>query len=107
VNARAVFLKLQSIRGHFVSLLGSQSDNATGGFSFVSCAAVYQGQTIDVFTFGSTAFAGVAGLNALTPQPAVVVRGLLFYEQTATINGISIPSPGLVFEAKQVHQLNR
>lgn len=107
VDARAVFLKLQSIRGNFVSLLGSQSDNKTGGFTFTSCAAVFQGQTINVFSFSTTGFENVAGLSALTPQPTVVIRGLLFYQpQAVTINGLAVTAPALVFEAKQVHQLN-
>ncbi len=106
VNAKGVFLRLQSIVGNFTTLLGSQSDNMTGGFTMVSCAPLFHGQPIPVFTFGDTAFADVANLGALTPAPTIVVKGLLFYEQQGVIiNGLAVTPPSLVFQAKQVHQL--
>ncbi len=107
VNANAIFLRLQSIVGNFSTLLGKGSDGKTGGFTLAPCASLFQGQGITVFTFKDTAFAGVSDLTGLTPQPTLIVKGLLFYEQQATtVNGIGVTPPAWVFEAKQVHQLN-
>lgn len=106
VNARGVFLRLQSLVGNFTSLLGAQSDDKTGGFTMVSCAPLFRGQSIPVVTFSDTAFADVSGLKELTAAPTIVVKGLLLYEQHGvTLNGIVLTPPTLVLEAKQVHQL--
>ncbi|HEV2352356.1 MAG TPA: DUF4382 domain-containing protein [Terriglobia bacterium] len=106
VNARGVFLRLQSLVGNFTTLLGAQSDDKTGGFTLVSCAPLFHGQPIPVITFSDTAFANVMGLGELTAAPTIVVKGLLLYEQTGvTLNGIALTPPTLVLEAKQVHQL--
>jgi hypothetical protein len=106
VNARGIFLRLQSLVGNFTTLLGAQSDDKTGGFTMFSCAPIFHGQPIPVVTFPATAFANVAGLRELSPAPTIVVKGLLLYEQTGvTVNGLTLTPPTLVFEAKLVHQL--
>lgn len=106
VDARGIFLRLQSLVGNFTSLLGAQSDDKTGGFTMVPCAPIFHGLPVPVVTFADTAFADVAGLGELTPAPTIVVKGLLLYQQTGvTLNGIALAPPTLVMEAKQVHQL--
>jgi hypothetical protein len=106
VNARGVFLRLQSVVGNFSALLAAQSDDKTGGFTMVPCAPLFRGMSIPVVTFSNTAFANVSGLHELTPAPTIVVKGLLFYEQhSLTQNGIALTPPTLVLEAKQVHVL--
>lgn len=106
LNARAVFLRLQSILGNFSKLLNAGSDGKTGGFNLVPCSSIFQGQPISVLTFSQTAFAGVADLNHLTPQPTLVVKGLIFFApQPVSVNGVTLTPPATVDVAKQVHQL--
>lgn len=109
VAASAIFLKLQTVLGNLSQLLSAQSDDQTGGFVLTPCGAVFNGNPITVVTAGDTAFARVNGLNELSSQPELAVRGLLFYEVqtltlgTITVNG-TIAAPVVVLEAKQVHQ---
>lgn len=107
VVAKAIFLRLRSVVGNFSALLSPSPAGNSGGFTFLSCGALFHGQPITVVTFDNTAFAGVSGLTGLTTQPELVVKGLLFYEQKPlTVNGVGAVVPGWVLEAKQVHQLN-
>lgn len=106
VAADKVFVKLQSHQGNFSSLVAAQSDDKTGAFWMASCGTLFQGAPILVLTNGQTAFVSVSGLSALTPQPALLVKGLAFFEMNGgTVNGITIPRGTLVLVAKQVHQL--
>jgi hypothetical protein len=106
LEASGVFLRLQTLAGNFTALLPGASGNA-GAFTFTPCGPLFKGQPITVLTFADTAFAGVSGLAGLTAQPTLLVKGLLFYESApTTLGGVNITAPGLVLEAKQVHELN-
>ena len=108
IQASTVFLRPQALLGNFVKLLGGSSSegNNQGGFTFMPCEPLLQGQTMPVFTFEGTQFTGISGLNQLTPSAEIVVKGLLFYmPQSVTINGIAVQPPTMLFEAKGVHQL--
>lgn len=109
INAAAIFLKLQTVLGNFSQLLSAQSDGQAGGFVLVPCGGIFNGSPITVVTAGETAFAEINGLNDLTAQPELAVRGLLFYElQTLTIGGITVNgavgAPVAAIEARKVHQ---
>jgi len=104
--ADAVYLKLQSHEGRFSSLVQAGSDDKTGAFDLAPCATLFQGTPIMVFTSSRTGFVNVNGLNELTAQPPLVVKGLLFFEaQGTTINGVTVPAGTYVLLAKQVHAL--
>ncbi|MGH7870495.1 MAG: DUF5666 domain-containing protein, partial [Candidatus Dormibacteraceae bacterium] len=107
IAASGLYLRPQSLLGHFSKLLtGSSAGNVQGGFSFIPCEPLLQAQAMPVFTFPQTQFTGISGLNQLTPSPQIVVKGLLFYmPQSATINGTAIQPPTMVFEASGVEQL--
>jgi hypothetical protein len=106
VAADKVYVKLQSHQGNFSSLVAAQSDDKTGAFWMASCGTLFQGAPILVLTDGQTAFVNLTGLSALTPQPTLLVKGLVFFErQGGTVNGVTVPPGTLVLVAKQVHQL--
>ncbi|HXJ95381.1 MAG TPA: DUF4382 domain-containing protein [Terriglobia bacterium] len=106
LQSSGVFLRLQTLAGNFAALLPGASGNA-GGFTFKPCGPLFKGQPITVLTFTDTALAGVSGLSALTAQPTLLVKGLLFYQSaSATLGGVNITAPGWVLEATQVHELN-
>ncbi len=109
VNADAVLLKLQSVLGTFSALLDTEGDDLKlGAFLLLPCSALFNGQTILVVTHDDTAFADVNDLAALTPQPNIIVKGLLFFEPTPVSvvkPSIQVKVPTWVLEAKQVHQL--
>jgi hypothetical protein len=109
VAASKVYDKLQSIQGSFSSLVQVGQDNKTGAFVFTPCPTLFQGTPIMVLTSNQTAFVNLSGLSSLTGppnQPALVVKGLPFFEaQAQTINGVPVPAGTLVILAKQVHQL--
>jgi len=103
--ADKVYLKLQTHPGNFASLVQAGSDDKTGAFTFSPCASFFQDRAMMVFTSGQTAFVNVGGLNELTPQPSLLLKGLLFFEsQGTTINGVTVPAGTFVLLAKQVHQ---
>ncbi len=113
VAAASVFLRLQTLVGSFVppaAPFSAASDDKTGGFTLNPCSSIFNGQPITVFTFAETAFAGVTGLNELTPTPELATKGLLLYVTQApvTVNNLTVtpPPPMPVFEAKGVHQLD-
>ncbi|MBZ5515641.1 MAG: DUF4382 domain-containing protein [Acidobacteriia bacterium] len=107
LDAGIVVLRPQVVRGQFASLLGVGSDGKTGGFSLVPCSSLFGGQAIHTFTFADTEFYGVSDLNGLRTQPPIQAKGLLFYEPgQITANGISVPPPSMVMEARRVHQPN-
>lgn len=109
VAADQVFLKLQSHSGNFSSLVAANADDRTGGFWLASCNNLFQGAPgapILVLTNSQTVFLNLGGLSALTPQPALVIKGLLFYDlQGGQVNGVTVPPGTLVLVAKQVHQV--
>ncbi len=106
VAADSVYLQSQAYGGHFSSLLQRGSDDKSGAFTLATSATIFHGATMMVFTDGSTTFLNVAGLSELTPQPTLVLKGLLFFDQQGrTINGVTVPPGSLVLLASQVHQL--
>ena len=107
VTAEAIYLRLRSVVGNFKAMLSPNSNGSGGAFSLTTCGSLFQNRPITVVTFADTAFAGVSGLSALTTQPTLVVKGLLFYaSHPMTVEGVSVSSPGWVLEAKEVHQLS-
>ncbi|HEV2348501.1 MAG TPA: hypothetical protein VG028_01515 [Terriglobia bacterium] len=108
VAADKVFLKLQSHLGNFSSLVAAQADDRTGGFWMATCGNLFQGAPgapILVLTNSQTTFLNLTGLSALTPQPALIIKGLLFYDLPGgSLNGTAVPPGTLVLVAKQVHQ---
>ena len=106
VAADKVYVKLQSHQGNFSSLVAAQGDDKTGAFWMASCGALFQNAPILVLTNSNTAYVNLTGLSALTPQPALLVKGLVFFElQGGTVNGVTVPPGTIVLVAKQVHQL--
>ena len=117
--ANKIILKLQTHQGSLVSLLQAGSDDKTGAFEFACCNDAFSGEPLLVFTngpngkaqsgqtvFAQTQFVNVGGLNALTANATLLIKGILFYENEATtINGIQVPAGTFVMLAKEVHQL--
>ncbi len=104
INARSIFLRRQTIRGTFNTLLAAGSDNKTGAFSMAPCTTALRGQTLNVLTFPTTAFANVSGLNGLSGE--ISTRGLLLYEQVpVSANGANLTPPAYVEEAHTVREL--
>jgi uncharacterized protein DUF4382/uncharacterized protein DUF5666 len=105
VAAEKVYLKLQSIQGNFASLVKAGSDDKTGAFWLNPCSPLFQGAPVLVITNSQTVFLNLSGLGALSSLPALLVKGLAFFEpKGGTINGITVPAGTLVMLAKQVHQ---
>ncbi len=106
IDADKVYLKLQTIQGNFASLVQAGSDDKTGAFQLAPCAAILRGTPVLVLTNNQTAYLNVNGLNELSSQPTLLVKGLPFLQaQGNKINGVSVPPGTLVVLAKQVHQL--
>jgi len=106
VAADAIYLQSQTYQGNFTSLLQAASDDKSGAFVFVPCGTMFQALPVMVFTDSQTTFLNVAGLNELTPQPSLLLKGLLFLDyQGRTLNGVNVPPGVLVLLASQVHQL--
>ena len=107
VDADSVYLKLQTHQGNVSSIVSSGSDDRTGAFWLKPCCTIFSGSRILVFTNSDTSFVNLIGLSALTPQPDLVIKGLLFYEsKNVTVSGVSVPAGTLVMLADQVHQVN-
>ena len=124
VAADKVYLKLQAHQGSFSSLVAAQADDKTGAFWLTSCSTLFESSPILVLTNGpggvliggtkvnpinfvQSTFVNMTGLSALTPQPELLVKGLLFYDlQGGVVNGVTVPPGTLVLLAKQVHQLD-
>lgn len=106
VAGESVFLTLQTHEGNFSSLVQTGSDDRTGAFFLAPCGEVFQGSPILVVTNRDTAFVNVSGLSALTRQPTLLVKGLLFFDlQGGTANGVTVPPGTLVLIANGVRQL--
>ena len=101
-----IYLKLQTDDGNFASLIQAGSDDKAGAFNFTPCATMFQGAPMIVVTSSQTNYVNVAGLNELSAQHSLLVKGLLFFEpQATTVSGVSVPAGTWVMLAKQVHQL--
>jgi len=109
VTAYKVYDKLQSIQGSFSALLQAANDDRTGAFTFTPCAVMFQKTPIIVLTNSQTNFVNLGGLSELNGgggTPALLVKGLPFYEaQAQTIAGVPVPAGTMVILAKQVHRL--
>ncbi len=117
VAAEQVYLKMQTLQGSFNGLVEASPDDRTGAFQLAPCCSLLQGAPIYVLTTGAitspttnlpfhTRFLGVPGLNELTTQSSLLIKGLPFFEPNGgTINGVTVPPGTLVILAKQVHQL--
>jgi hypothetical protein len=67
---------------------------------------MFQGAPMIVVTSSQTSFLNVAGLNELTAQHSLLIKGLLFFEPKATtVEGVNVAAGTWVMLAKQVHQL--
>jgi hypothetical protein len=107
INANNVYLRLQSIVGNYSTLAAAGTDGKTGGFVFLPCPTLLSGRDFLALTFAETEFDGLADLNALDPAPTLIVKGLLFYEQSAgAVGDVAWTDPTLVFSAKRVRQLD-
>ena len=110
--ARSVYLGLQSILGNLSTNLSTPvvtSDGVAGGFTLIPCSSLFQPAQITVLSSDQTSFAGISDLNSLSAsgQYLLLVKGLLFYQQTINTFGIvSWTLPANVQTAKQIHQLN-
>lgn len=106
VTANSIYLNLQTHEGTFSSLVSVGSDDRTGAFWLKTCATLFQGQPILVLTNSNSAFVNVTGLSGLTPQPSLIVKGLLFFDlRGGTVRGVTVPPGTLVMLADQVRQL--
>ncbi len=109
--ARSVFLGLQSVLGNLSTNPSTPvvtNDGVDGGFSLVPCSPLFQLAQITVLSAQQTAFLGITNLYSLnnTGTHFLLVKGLLFNEQTTTTFGVeSWTVPANVQVANQVHQL--
>ena len=111
-TARAVFLGPQSALGN-LSMNPStpvtiSSDGVDGGFTLVPCSPLFQGAPITALVNQQTVYSGLTNLSSLNTPGAhfLLVKGLLFYEQSATTYGVeSWTVPAEVQVASEVHQL--
>ena len=107
INASGIYLRLQSVVGNYSTLAAAGSDGKTGGFAFLACPTLLSGPDFLALTFAGTEFEGLADLNALGPAPTLIVKGLLFYEQSAgAVGAVAWTDPTLVLVAKRVRQLD-
>lgn len=110
-EARSVFLGLQSVLGNLDTSPATPpvigTDGETGGFTLLPCSPLFLSRPVTVLTSVNTAFVGVSNLTGLTSsQPLLLVKGLVFYEQTTGIvNSQAWVPPANVQVAKQVHEL--
>jgi hypothetical protein len=110
-DARSVFLGLQSVLGNLDTSPATPpvigTDGKTGGFTLLPCSPVFVSHPVTVLTSANTAFVGVSNLTGLTSsQPLLLVKGLMFYEQTTgMVNSQAWVPPANVQVAKQVHEL--
>ena len=106
VDADKVFLKLQTLQGNFSTILRADADNLTGAFGFAPCPSFLRATRVIVFTNNQTAFVNLNGLNGLTPQATLLLKGLPFFSRLGgMIQNVQVPPNTLVFLAKQVHQI--
>jgi hypothetical protein len=112
VIARSIFLGLQSILGNLSTNpstpVNIANDGVDGGFTVVPCSPLFPATPVTVLASQSTTYEGIAGLSSLTSPGAhfLLVKGLLFYEQSTTSFGIeSWIVPADVQVATEVHQL--
>jgi hypothetical protein len=107
VEPTAIYLKMQSMQGKLGSMLQIGSDDATGVFTLTPCCALLNGVPIYVVTNSDTIYLNVTGLAAITTLNSLVVKGMPYYESTATtINGVTIPAGSLILQARQVHAIS-
>jgi hypothetical protein len=111
-TARSVFLGLQSILGNLSTNPGTPviiaSDSVDGGFTLVPCSSLFQAAQITALAAQQTTYVGISSLSSLNSAGThfLLVKGLLFYEQSTTSYGVEISTvPANVQAATQVHQM--
>jgi hypothetical protein len=111
-TARSVFLRPQSILGNLSTNSSTPvtiaSDGVDGGFTLVPCSPLFQNAPITTLVNQQTVYSGLANLSALNNPSShlLLVKGLLFYEQSTTTVGVeSWTVPAGVQAATEVHQL--
>jgi hypothetical protein len=110
-TARSIFLRLQSILGNLSTnprTPVSTNDGVDGGFALVPCSPLFQPAQITVLSSQQTSFVGLSNLYSLSGagSPLLLVKGLLYYEQSATTFGVeSWTVPANVEVANKIHQL--
>jgi hypothetical protein len=106
VDADKVYLKLQTVQGNFSTILRADADNLTGAFRFTPCPSFLRATPVMVFTNNQTAFVNLNGLNGLTPQATLLLKGLPFFSRLGgMVQNVLVPPNTLVILAKQVHQI--
>lgn len=104
VAPTSIYLKLQTMQGKMQSLVQVGSDDKTGAFWLVPDGKILQGAPLLVLTSQETNYVNIFGLGQITALSPLLVRGLPFYQATATtFNGISVPAGTMVVVARQVH----
>jgi hypothetical protein len=111
-TARSIFLSLQSVLGTLstnpLTPVTIATDGVDGGFTLVPCSPLFQSAPITALVNQQTTYVGLSNLSALANPGAhfLLVKGLLFYEQSTTTFGVeSWIVPANVQVATQVHQL--
>ena len=110
-TARSVFLGLQTAAGYLStnpSTPVNTYDGVDGGFTLVPCSPLFQPAQITALSSAQTAFTGVTNLYSLSAAGPhfLLVKGLLFKEQTTTTYGVeSWVVPASVEVASEIHQL--
>ena len=111
-TARSIFLGLQSTLGNLstnpTTPVNIANDGVDGGFTLVPCSPLFQPAPITVLAAQQTNYVGISNLSSLNNPGAhfLLVKGLLFYEQSATTFGVeSWTVPADVQVATEVHQL--
>jgi len=106
VAPTSIYLRLQTMQGKLQSLVQVGSDDKTGAFWLAPDGKILQGAPLLVLTSQETNYVNVFGLGQITALSSLLVRGLPFYQLTATtFNGISVPAGTMVLVARQVHVL--
>jgi len=102
IAAVSITMHPQAMLGNFSQLISAGSDAKTGGFQMMPCSTQFA-QSMPVLTFAPTDFGSGANLSTLQPQPILLMRGLLFYQQSPMASaGVSIHPPSWVLVATQV-----
>jgi hypothetical protein len=111
ITGNMIVLRPQPVLGNALAspapVVGS--DGKTGGYYLAPCNPLFQNQTVNVATFGTTYFNGLTDLNSLDNTSVYLNRGFLLYTTTSgSLNGLSwtTPPPAYVFPAYVVRKLN-
>jgi hypothetical protein len=109
VTANMIVLRPQPVLGNALAspapVIGD--DGKTGGYYLQPCNPLFQNQTINIATFGTTFFNGLTDLNSLDTTSVYLNRGYLLYTtNSGSLNGLTWTAPAYVFPAYVVRKLN-